>query len=92
MFEILYNHICLIEVDMAVVVKWLTHQIVALAFVGSIPIDRHIFYFRTVLSFIQSYLLKHKSSFYMLYWIKKSNSQKYHWIKNHIDSYMFIML
>ena len=27
---------------MAVVVKWLTHQIVALAFVGSIPISRPI--------------------------------------------------
>ena len=28
---------------MAGVVKWLTHQIVALACVGSIPIDRPIF-------------------------------------------------
>ncbi|SPR92580.1 conserved hypothetical protein [Bacillus altitudinis] len=34
-----------INISMAVVAKWLTHQIVALALVGSIPINRpiHIF-------------------------------------------------
>ena len=55
MFEILYNHICLIEVDMAVVVKWLTHQIVALAFVGSIPIDRPIYIFSRNISHFAKY-------------------------------------
>ena len=35
--------------------KWLTHQIVALAFVGSIPIDRPIYIFSRNISHFAKY-------------------------------------